>query len=56
MIELLNEATRLRSDLERAKEHNATLLGENIKMLEYERQSTENSRKAAELEATLKER
>ena len=56
MVELMNESSRLRTDLERAKEHNAAILSENIRMIEFERQAVELGKKVAELDAMLKER
>jgi hypothetical protein len=43
----MNESSRLRTDLERAKENNATILTENIRMIEFERQSVESGKKVA---------
>jgi hypothetical protein len=52
----MNESSRLRTDLERAKENNATILTENIRMIEYEKQAVELGKKVAELDALLKEK
>jgi hypothetical protein len=46
---LTNESSRLQTDLERSKENNATILTENIRMIEDERQSVELSKKVVSI-------
>lgn len=56
LVEMMNESSRLRADLERAKEHNASILAENIRMIEYERQASDLGKRVVELEVYVKER